>query len=362
MNKDISRTLITDLIIEDLANKKLLVKPSYYKGYKNNADHLITWLDGKHIDDMTTEIWNGFFDVLREEYSGSSTSHYKTVLNSVYKLALLNGLVSENLVQSVYVGKRLVEDKDVFSENEIEKLLLGFDDFDIEKVLIQLIIFTGLTIGELMALTECDYDAANNRLRISKTIVSGEIVYSNKDGSIREVLLNQLALEAIERLIDFALENTHEECQVLTSHNNLETKKFKFLALNSKTNKRYKSVELFRSSFFKVYCETLNIRYLTPSKLRDTAIVKFIKSGATPEWINEQVGHSDVNKLKLQYGEWFEAMKQNSDLTNGGTGNKAHFAANDPSFEKSTKSTDVKKKFSFLSFLKSLLFLGDKAA
>ena len=194
MNKDKSRTLITDLIVEDLANKKLLVKPSYYKGYKNNGDHLIVWLDGKHIDDMTAEIWNGFFDGLREEYSASSTGHYKTVLNSVYKSAVLSGLVSENLVKSAYVGERLVEDKDVFSENETEKLLLGFDDFDIENLLIQLIIFTGLTIGELMALTECDYDAANNRLLISKAVVSGELVYSNTDSSIREVFLNQLAV------------------------------------------------------------------------------------------------------------------------------------------------------------------------
>ena len=94
-----------------------------------------------------------------------------------------------------------------------------------------------------------------------------------------------------------------------------------------------------------------------PSKLRDTAIVKFIESGATLEWIAEQVGHTDVNKLKNQYHQWIEVVQLNSTLTN--YDNKTKDAANDPSFE---QSSDKKDKFSFISFLKSLFSWGDKVA
>lgn len=362
MNKDQSNTLITDLLIEDLFTKKAVMTDEYYKTYLYNTEHLKAWLANKFIEELTIEFWNDFFDGLREKYSGSQVSQYKTVLNSVYKKAILGSLVSENLIKNMYVGERETTDKEVYSKYEVELLLHSIEGFEAEKALIQLMINTGLTIGELMALTKCDYNNVTHELFISKVLISGKIQSLNDGNALRVVKLNQLATDATETLIELVDGNGSEECQVVNSNSTVETKEFKFLAIKSKNKKRFKTVDSFRSSFFKNYCELVGVKYITPSKLRDTAIVKFINSGATLEWINDQVGHTDVNKLKHQYHSWIGATYKNSDLINCFSEHNIKVAANDPSFEKSTRRTDAKKKFSFITFLKSFLPWGDKVA
>jgi integrase len=359
MNKDKNSILITNLIIEELSYKQPTMSEEYYDTYAYNADHLKTWLANKFIEELTIEFWNDFFDGLREKYSGSQVSQYKTVLNFVYKKAILDGLVSTNLVKNMYVGERSTTDKEVYLEYDVELLLHSIEGFEAEKALIQLVINTGLTIGELMALTKCDYDNVTNELLICKVLTSksGKLKYSDKGRPLKVVKLNHLAINATETLIELADGNGSEECQVVNSNGTVETKEFKFLAIKSKNNKRYKTVASFRDSFFKKYCELVGVKYLPPSKLRDTAIVKFIESGATLEWVVEQVGHTDVHKLKNQFYQWIVVEQQNSTFTNHD--NKTKVAANDPSF---SQNSDKKDKFSFISFLKSLFSWGDKVA
>jgi integrase len=347
-------TLITDLLIEDLSNNKIVMSEEYFNDYSYNTDHLKTWLANKFIEDITIEFWNDFFDVLRKKYSGSQVSQYKTVLKSVYKKAILEGLVSENLVKNMYVGEREVKGKEVYLEYESELLLHSVTGYETEKALIQLIFNTGLTLRELFALTKCDYNSVTNELLICKVLASksGKLKYSDEGLPPKLVKLNQLAINATEALIALTDRISSEECQVINSNSTVETKKFKFLAIKSKNNKRYKTVDSFRDSFFKKYCELVGVKYLPPNKLRDTAIVKFIESGATLEWIVEQVGYTDVNKLKNQYHQWIEVVQLNSTLTN--YENKTKVAANDPSFKKNTNKKD---KFSFIFFLKSLFIL-----
>jgi hypothetical protein len=71
----------------------------------------------------------------------------------------------------------------------------------------------------------------------------------------------------------------------------------------------------------------------------------------------EQVGHIDVNKLKLGYHKYIKSVDTVSTLVECDYETK--IAANDPSFE---QSSDKKDKFSFISFLKSLFSWGDKVA
>ncbi len=170
MKKIKNSTLISNLLAKNLAKKKLRMKPSAYESCESNSTHLKEWLADKHIDEISIEFWEDFFSHLRNRYSGSKTSQYKTVLNAVYKEAMLESLVPENLVENIYVGERPVGDKKVYSEQEIEQLLSSVVGFQFEKALIQLAISTGLNLCELMAITECDYDFANKKLLISKRL------------------------------------------------------------------------------------------------------------------------------------------------------------------------------------------------
>jgi integrase len=364
MNKFKSSVSIPNLLSKNLSNKKSLMKPSSYDTYKCNSEHLKGWLADQYIDEITIEFWDEFFAHLRERYSGSQTSQYKTVVIAVYKEAILEGLVSENLVKNINVGERSIQDKQKFSDDEINLLLYSVAGFKSEKALMQLAISTGLEIGELMAITVSDYDFASQKLLINKRLVSGKLVNTNKDGSTREVPLEPLAISAIEELAELAKDHCADECLFIDTSGKVEVVRVKFLAINSKTKKRYKSVDSFRSSFFMAYCELTNVRYLAPSNLRHTAIVRMIMCGGTLEWIVGQVGHTDVIKLKRHYGKWIYLAQQKNCLNDGDKNYTAQTAANDPLFyaHSVNKTVNKKTKYSLISFLKSLFSWGDKAA
>lgn len=356
MNDEKNSKSIEHLLWKELSKKKPLMKPSYYKTYKNNTEHLTAWLAGTFLDEMTIEIWTDFFEFICERYSSSKASQYKTALNSVYNSAVIEGIAFEHVVKNIYIGERISQDIDFYSEKEIEQLLSGINGFDSEKALMQIILSTGISISELMAITECDVDITNKRLVIRKSLVLGKLVNSKKE---REVFLDQLSVNAVKNLISIAKKNTLQECQIITNANEVGTVEYKFLAINSKTNQRYTSVDSFRYSFFKEHCELMNVRYIVPKKLHETAIVRLIKSGARLEWIVEQVGYTNVKSLTHRFQKWIDVSSKNLTMTSSHSEMKNKVAANDPSFE---QSTDKKDKFSFISFFKSLIFWGDKAA
>jgi integrase len=356
MQEEKSSRLLKDLLSKELLKKKPLMKPSYYKTYKNNTEHLTLWLYEKSIVDMTEDAWNDFFDVIGEKYSASKVSQYKTVLNSVCNTAVIDGLISENPVKAISIGERVAQSVDVYSEEELMQLLTASNGYESEKALIQLIISTGMTISELMALTVCDYDAVNSQLTISKALILGKLVKSNKE---RLVLLDSIAVKAMEKLISLVKGNAPENCQLIVQGNKVETFELTFLATSSKTNKRFSSVESFRQTFFKGYCEEAGVRYLAPSHLRDTGIIKLIQVGTTPAWVVEQVGHTDVKNFTYRYKQWIEASNQSNQVISCYCIKNKSVAANDAEF---TPSSEKQTQFSLLAFLKSLLPWGNKAA
>lgn len=101
-------------------------------------------------------------------------------MRSVYNYAILNKWISENPVKLVDTLPKVAKQKQALSEQEMKKFLEFIDDYPInKKTPLVLALYSGVRIGELLALEWSDIDFANSRISINKQ-VSNKVVTTPK--------------------------------------------------------------------------------------------------------------------------------------------------------------------------------------
>ena len=148
------------------------------------------------IINVDFELCQALINKLSEKYSRSTISKVYVILNMCFNYALTKGHIGENPMMKVKMPKEssLVKKKKEakwLSSNDVEKLVLEAERLNTKEFRIKgkvgervygvnayyviLIIYTGLRIGELMALTWNDIDFKNKTLSVNKSRAKGKI-------------------------------------------------------------------------------------------------------------------------------------------------------------------------------------------
>ena len=148
------------------------------------------------IINVDFELCQALINKLSEKYSRSTISKVYVILNMCFNYALTKGHIGENPMMKVKMPKEssLVKKKKEakwLSSNDVEKLVLeaerlntrefrikgkvGERVYGVNAYYVILIIYTGLRIGELMALTWNDIDFKNKTLSVNKSRAKGKI-------------------------------------------------------------------------------------------------------------------------------------------------------------------------------------------
>ena len=142
------------------------------------------------------ELCQSLINKLSEKYSRSTISKVYVILNMCFNHALTKGHIGENPMMKVKMPKEsslVTKKKEAkwLSSNDVEKLVLeaervntrefrikgkvGERVYGVNAYYVILIIYTGLRIGELMALTWNDIDFKNKTLSVNKSRAKGKI-------------------------------------------------------------------------------------------------------------------------------------------------------------------------------------------
>ena len=148
------------------------------------------------IINVDFELCQALINKLSEKYSRSTISKVYVILNMCFNYALTKGHIGENPMMKVKMPKEssLVKKKKEakwLSSNDVEKLVLeaerlntrefrikgkvGERVYGVNAYYVILIIYTGLRIGELMALTWNDIDFKNKTLSVNKSRAKGKV-------------------------------------------------------------------------------------------------------------------------------------------------------------------------------------------
>ena len=154
-----------------LSSIKEKILPETFKNVVINLKHFEILNENKISDIKLFQLQKIFNDM---DYSRGYKSNCKSVLNRIFNFALKNYFIDSNKVQFVELGKKnIVVERKIFTRDEINIL---WQNLKVNNVYIILIlIYTGMRIGELLALKVCDVDLDNKVIYIRKSKTSSGI-------------------------------------------------------------------------------------------------------------------------------------------------------------------------------------------
>lgn len=150
---------------------KPLKKPRTYQRYSEIATRLLIPDLGEYeMELLTSTVLQNFTARITERYAANTVNGIITVLKNSLRRAQTTGLIQRQYSGSIQYPKheeRQVECFTLAEQRQIEQFIIGKKKTKLYGIL--LCLYTGLRIGELLALEWSDIDLANGIITVSKT-------------------------------------------------------------------------------------------------------------------------------------------------------------------------------------------------
>jgi len=145
-------------------------KPSTMDGYRGTADRIVRQLGHMRIEDVTTQDLERWKATLR--CSNRTTQKYLVILHGIFRRAMRVWGLPTNPVANVERPRvRISTDVDAFSPEEVYALSRAASSCE-DSVAFLTAAFTGLRLGELLALRWCDVDFAGEATRVRRSFTA----------------------------------------------------------------------------------------------------------------------------------------------------------------------------------------------
>lgn len=264
---------LKNIALEYLENIKYSIKQKTYLFYLQMTDIYFARFNKK----LTANNLNEFIAEIKERYSYSTTKLVKSLINRSLFFAFENNLIKEKIVITLQLKNqknRKVQALEKLEQEKLEKYILENEKFYHYGILLSL--YTGLRLGEVVALKWQNVDMKNKLIYIDKTV--GTISQNHKTltiesspkttSSIREIPISKQLLSLLKSL----RQNSTTE-YVIVSHNNKQIKP-----------------RAYQKSFENLL-KKLHIKHYGFHSLRHTFATRLLEKGVDIKTISELLGH-----------------------------------------------------------------------
>lgn len=220
-------------------------------------------------------------------------------LSSVMATAVSDEYINRNPCKSIPRAKLPKRQVDPFERAEAELIIADMYDFltgptRIYAAYFEYCFFTGKRPGEIRALRWAEVNEEKRRAHVCRQIVKGELVERIKTKTVRDVLLNDRALHAIEVAKSLAKEGAEYVFPPV--------KGGKWIKSDSTTKK-----------YFMASLKRLGIRRRRQYDCRHTYATMCLMASMNPAFIANQLGHS-VQMLLSTYAKWINSTSDWAEL------------------------------------------------
>lgn len=262
-------------------------------------------LGNKNIDTIKPAELQEYLNSLKHLSNSMIEKAYQQ-LNQAFTTAINKGYITQNPMINVIRPKSYKEDKvvralTVEEQQKFTNLLIGkpINEFKYRNVfLIQM--YTGLRIGEALALTTHDIDLQHKRINIHRTLTTdetGNIIMGNKTKTYSG--------KRILPIPDFLYPYIVEQMQIAeTQVNNKE--KLLFKPYNSKYCRR----TTINNELKRIFKKEFNVTDISSHSLRHTFGTRCIESGVSPVVVQRLMGHKDISVTLNTYMSVFDKYKE----------------------------------------------------
>ncbi len=296
--KPTCRTLIKDLLhhklvhykkrVNDKVQGKKKIKSTTYEDYKRYIEKYLVptfgHLELNQIDVMSITIWLESLTI-SAKYFKNIIIPLKSILHECVKLKLIiDNPFSDNYFENL--ADEILEDNeaepDPFQEEEI-KVIFEAPPSQMRQLMLAGI-YSGLRIGELIALRQDNLRLIADLIEVRLQKVRKKIITPKSKNSIRDVTMLGRAKSAFE-----------EQTQLTGSS--------EYVFLNPNTDEPWTTSDVVNNNIER-FLDSLNIKFRPAHQMRHTYASLLLSNGENPLWVSKQMGHRDSELVYKKYGHW----------------------------------------------------------
>ena len=292
---------LVEIYFRDFAPNEL--KPvTRYNYEKDLKIHIIPTFGNRKIMSIKTSELTTFFTHL--ELSSETTRKLKTVMSSVMNFGVKQGYIQKNPCHGALYKKETAKAKKVkyLDQQQSRKLMELTSEYSIFNTIIQMLLFTGLRIGECLCLQWDNVDFEHSTISVSETLAYAyyekyESTAKNRQ-SVRTLKLGEYSMSLLKRH-----KEKQDELKAIVGkawkHPDFvfTTEIGEYINYGSINNK------------LKVLLKENGLPILTVHALRHTNASLMINSGVDIKAVSAQLGHCNISITADTYGHIFDAYK-----------------------------------------------------
>lgn len=248
----------------------------------------------------------GYSLVDKYDLTRRSFGNITVILKQMYDMLVDKEIISFNPFSGIRFDSRRFRsvvkkpaDTQIFYADELEDIIemswtLAHETNDETFLGIPILIYSGIRIGEMLALNYEDFDRGRGSVMISKSFCVDDTYEDGKWGTRRYVVSDHLKKNAEAREVAIP-----DKCFCVVD----EIRKMQAVKEGAMPRGQMFIVRTPAVVSHKLYriCDRLHIRRRSPHKLRKTYISTLLNHGADPDFVREQAGHRELQTTFNSY-------------------------------------------------------------
>ncbi|MFB4472730.1 tyrosine-type recombinase/integrase [Oceanobacillus caeni] len=294
-------------------------KESSLRARKIALKHIRNELGDMAIQRISKKAYQDTIDKLANKFSTNYVSSIHTSANMVFEYAKENKIIKEVPTKDIKLPKKKktvsdLEKGDTIHEKflekeELEEFLTVAKNEGLESDLLAftMLAYTGLRVGEMVALKWSDIDFDNHTLRVIRTYYNPTnnkteytLLTPKTEGSIRTITIDKL-------LIDLLRLHKKEQDKIKNENKPFYHDNDFIFATNEGYPKTIKHISIRMQRLLK---KTKIKKHVTPHSFRHTHTSLLIEANVHIKEIQERLGHSDINTTMDIYAHMTKNIKK----------------------------------------------------
>ncbi|QOS92048.1 site-specific integrase [Peribacillus sp. JNUCC41] len=306
------------------------VKISSVRARKIAMKHLVSSWQNTPLKKITRHMYQTRIDELSKQFSHNYIDSIHTTGNMIFKHAIRQDLIKTNPTYGFVMPKKHVTVEDI-EEDEVKGKFLELNELKtflritkehglyLDYLCFATLAYTGMRLGEMLALKWTDLDLTKKTIRITKTYYNPnnrstgyQLLTPKTKKSIRTIMIDdglvalfkahkreQMELKMKQRLV-------YEDQDFIFAENIGHPRVMKQMVLRLQRLMKHMDVD----------------KHITPHSFRHTHTSLLIEAGAGVKEIQERLGHSDINTTMNIYAHMTKNIEEKtshkfSELTKG---------------------------------------------
>ncbi|SFF88974.1 Site-specific recombinase XerD [Halobacillus alkaliphilus] len=297
-------------------------KISSHRGRTKELKHLRRYFSKMKLSDVTRKHYQAFLDDLHEKgYAHNTLDGIHTTGRMLFKKALEYNLIKTNPSEFAKIPKKIETVEEIEQNEEVIKFLeknelitflktAKIQGLDRDFIMFLTLAYSGLRVGEMLALKWPDVNFDNETIRITKTCYNPnnntkdyQLLTPKTKGSIRTIKMDKQVMSEFKK----HLTHQNEIKMSLGDHYN----DFGFVFAKEINNPGYpdfiKTIENRMKRLLKLSGLEKKV---TPHSFRHTHTSLLIEAGVGTKEIQQRLGHGDINTTMNIYAHITKNMEQ----------------------------------------------------